>query len=184
MIKTLLAIRLIKDFLILLVVVFIGHFFVKLDIIDGTLSSYLMFVGLVWFLGIILFLPFEEFPYCLFAAVFAIALFSIGAITSKTIIKPIPSIETIGNHPQAQWSLLLTYQENNNSPIDRGLYHVDYNKYKSFTFTGTTAEADNALLKLKQLLQEVPNLRITELRKELISVPEEHARKLGADTFY
>jgi len=179
MIKTLLAIRLIKDFLILLVVVFIGHFFVKLDIIDGTLSSYLMFVGLVQFLGIILFLPFEEFPYCLFAAVFAIALFSIGAITSKTIIKPIPSIETIGNHPQAQWSLLLTYQENDkwfDSP-------VDYDKYKSFTFTGTTAEADNALLKLKQLLQEVPNLKITELRKELISVPEEHARKLGADSY-
>jgi len=181
MIKTMLAIRLIRDFLILLVVIFIGHFFVELDIIDGTFSSYLMYVGLVWFLGIILFLPFEEFPYCIFAAVFAIALFSIGVLTNKNMMQqieqPPASIEEIGNHPEAKWTLLLTYMETHQT-----IY--GYNQYDTWTFTGTTAGADNALLKLKELLQEVPNLKIIELRKELISVPEEHARKLGADVWY
>jgi hypothetical protein len=179
MIKTMLAIRLIRDFIILLVVIFIGHFFVELDIIDGTLSSYLMYVGLVWFLGIILFLPFQEFPYCIFAAVFAIALFSIGVLTNKNMMQPPPlaSIEEIGNHPKAKWTLFLTYMETHQTMYG-------YNQYDTWRFTGTTAEADNALLKLRELLQEVPNLKIIELRKELVSVPEEHARELGATTFY
>jgi|GEM_PF-5934572 len=180
MIKTMLAIRLIKDFLILLIVLFIAHFFVKIDIIDGTFSSYLMAIGLIWVIGTIVFLPFEEFPYCFFTLAAGIVLFCIGALTNENMMQQVQqaenvTIEEIGNHPQAVWSLYVTYQDP----------YGGMDKCRKFTCTGTTEEANISLMLIQKIYYERnPSIEVTEMSKELISVPEEHARKVGADTFY
>ena len=142
------------------------------------LSIYLMLLSVTYFSAIIVTLPLSSFAYSFSAIKLAICLLVAAIICqgiwgSPEIITvseqffclqvPIDPSPEMGNHPQAEWSFILTDASSNDH---------------AFKFTGTTKESIIALrLRIEKWNREHPDCHIISHFRILEYIPIEHVKK-------
>jgi hypothetical protein len=127
------ALKLIRDFVIIAIGLTIAKEIFGASEFTRSKDSFLMTVGIFWFFcaWIDLFIPWGEtnFAYCIFSAIIAIIIFSIGAVNAPVIEAPVslapslapsssnaqsPAIEPINADSTSKWLLTATYPPNQN----------------------------------------------------------------------
>jgi len=132
-----------------------------------SLSIYLMLLAVIYFSVTIVTLPLSSLAYS--SSVVMLCACLLGAAIVSEIIWPspeliTPSLDEMGNHPLAEWTLFI---------------QNDDNDFATFHFTGTTEESKIAIdLMIKKWNREHPDLHpIIKHQRSLTWIPPEHIKK-------
>jgi len=152
------------------VFVLIGNFFCKTEgsIIHAPIGNILVVVGVTWIIYSIFTAFLKSFKHTISAISTAILLLIYGVMISPDA-RPIPSDSVIGNCKDAEWSIVINYDESG------------YRKSKSYSFKGDTEDSDKAIMEIatKWMLENCKNDRIEYISTEKILcwIPENYAVK-------
>jgi len=154
------------EFATVLITLIISGFVCEPSIFEQDLGVWMILIGVGWFFGTFFTAFFSPIKQSINTAALCIVIAFTGAsITSWTPPVP-PTADEMGNHPQAEWSIRLSYER------------YGLSKMQHYSFTGTSEEANIAVDVVRERWnEENPNNKALSVHKILTYIPKEHAEQ-------
>jgi len=159
-------IKILIEPIVILIVLIISSFNCEPSLFDQDLGLWLILIGGGWFIATWCTILLSSLKHSLISACLAIIIAFIGvSITSWSPSVP-PTADEMGNHPQAEWSIRLSYEK------------YGLSKMQHYSFIGPSEEANIAVDVVRERWnEENPNNKALSVHKILTYIPKEHAEQ-------